>query len=57
MSKKIRCKLCGDVLQSMYTHDFKMCKCESCFIDGGDDYYRIGGEPENWEFVNEEENI
>lgn len=56
MSKKIRCKKCGEVLQSMYTHDFQMCSCQSCFIDGGDEYCRIGGEPENWEFVDEKEN-
>jgi hypothetical protein len=33
-----------------------MCSCESCFIDGGDEYCRIGGEPEDWEFVDEKEN-
>lgn len=55
MGKRIRCKLCGDVLQSKYRHDFQMCSCESCFIDGGDEYCRIGGEPENWEFVDSEE--
>ena len=27
-------------------HDFQQCKCESCFIDGGNDpYIRIGGDP------------
>lgn len=55
MGKRIRCKLCGDVLQSKYRHDFQMCSCESCFIDGGDEYCRIGGEPDHWEFVDSEE--
>lgn len=51
MSVKIRCKKCGDVLQSKHVHDFVMCKCKSCFIDGGDEYTRIGGWKTDWEYV------
>lgn len=25
MGAKIRCKKCGDILESKYRHDFKMC--------------------------------
>lgn len=53
MAVKIRCKLCGDVLVSKHRHDFVMCKCGSCYLDGGGDpYYRIGGDPENYEDLN-----
>lgn len=48
---RIRCKKCGDIIQSTYRHDFVMCSCQSCFIDGGDDYTRIGGFKDDWEYV------
>ena len=44
MGAKIKCKKCGDIIESKYRHDFKECKCGSIFIDGGQDYCRIGGE-------------
>jgi len=37
---RIRCKRCGDVIESMYTHDFKLCKCGAVGIDGGKEYLR-----------------
>ena len=39
---KIRCKNCGDIIESKYTHDFKECSCKSCFVDGGHEYLRRG---------------
>jgi hypothetical protein len=39
---KIQCVSCEDVIQSKYRHDFVSCKCGDIFIDGGDDYTRIG---------------
>jgi len=54
----IRCKKCGETLNSKYTHDFVTCKCwdesggrEGCFCDGGLEYFRRGGDPENYEDV------
>ena len=40
----IGCKLCGDVIESTHVHDFKWCKCESIYVDGGKDYLRRGGD-------------
>lgn len=46
---KIRCTVCGTVIQSMHRHDFVSCQCkqlglgEGIFVDGGTDYTRIGG--------------
>lgn len=37
---KIRCNKCGDELESIYTHDFKWCKCNSVAVDGGLEYLR-----------------
>lgn len=49
MGSKIQCKLCKDIIQSTYRHDFKWCSCKSIYIDGGSDYTRIGGYLENIE--------
>lgn len=49
----IRCKKCGDIIESKSVHDFQMCRCESCYVDGGHDYIRIGGNPEDIEQLTE----
>jgi len=48
---RIRCKKCGDVIESTYCHDFRYCKCRSVAVDGGRDYFRRVGAPENYEEV------
>ncbi len=40
---KIKCLLCGDIIESKSVHDLVSCKCESCYIDGGEDYLHFGG--------------
>lgn len=35
---RIRCKHCGDIIESKTIHDFQRCKCKSVGIDGGLDY-------------------
>lgn len=40
---RIKCKKCGDIIESKTRHDFVQCSCKSCFVDGGHDYRRIGG--------------
>lgn len=37
---RIQCKRCGDIIESVYRHDFKWCSCRSCAVDGGKDYLR-----------------
>lgn len=47
----IKCKKCGDVITSKFRHDFQQCTCGSIFIDGGNDYVRIGypgGDSKDW---------
>lgn len=36
----IRCKHCGDIIESIHVHDFKFCSCGSCAVDGGHDNLR-----------------
>lgn len=38
----IRCKHCGDIVESKSVHDFQECSCGACFVDGGLDYFRRG---------------
>ena len=39
---RAKCKLCGDIIESEYRHDFVPCKCGEIFVDGGHDYIRCG---------------
>jgi hypothetical protein len=48
-TNKIRCRKCGDIIESTYTHDFKYCDCGAVAIDGGYDYLRRCGDPDDWE--------
>ena len=45
----IRCKKCGEVIESETVHDFKFCSCGSCAVDGGHDYLRRCGNLGDWE--------
>ncbi len=36
----IQCKVCGETIESHYRHDYVVCKCGSCAVDGGHDYLR-----------------
>lgn len=33
--KAIKCKRCGDIIESKHQRDYKMCKCGSVSVDGG----------------------
>ena len=44
MSTTLKCANCQDIITSSgYRHNFILCKCKNCFVDGGDDYSRYGG--------------
>ena len=49
----IRCKHCGDIIESTYRHDFKFCSCQRCAVDGGLDYLRRCGDTDDWEDLSE----
>ena len=36
----IRCKHCGEIIESKSVHDFVTCSCGSCSVDGGHEYLR-----------------
>ena len=47
----IKCKHCGDAIESKHRHDFKHCSCKRCAVDGGLDYLRRVGNPTDYEDI------
>ena len=52
-SNKGRCKLCNDIIESSYTHDFVTCSCGAVSVDGGKSYLKRVGNLENFEELSE----
>lgn len=48
-TNKIKCKKCGDIIESIHVHDFKYCKCGAVAVDGGKAYLRRIGNRADWE--------
>ena len=44
---KIQCNKCKDIIESKTQHDFVTCKCGAVSVDGGKDYLRRCGNPED----------
>ncbi len=42
---KIKCKCCGEAIESESRHDFKFCACGKVAIDGGHFYLKRSGNP------------
>lgn len=53
MSRIIRnsakCLKCGDEVESKHRHDFVRCRCKALAVDGGKDYLKRVGDPDNYE--------
>lgn len=54
---RIKCLKCGDIITSETVHDFKWCSCQSCAVDGGINYLRRCGNPDEWVDISEVETI
>lgn len=55
---KIRCKKCGDIIESKSRHDFVTCKCGKVSLDGGHDYIRRCADSlDDYEELSEYENV
>lgn len=39
-----KCAVCDDIIESFTRHDFVSCLCGSIYRDGGQDYWRCGGD-------------
>lgn len=40
ISNKIQCKHCGEIIASKTIHNFVMCRCKTCGVDGGNYYLK-----------------
>ena len=49
IQNKVRCRKCGDVIESKNQHDFVSCKCGAISVDGGRSYLRRLGNDEDIE--------
>ena len=49
ISNKIKCKKCGNIIESKSTNDYKRCSCGTVAIDGGKDYLKRIGNEEDYE--------
>lgn len=43
-ANKIQCQICREIIESAHVHDFRMCKCGRCDVDGGSEYLRRIGD-------------
>lgn len=37
---KAKCKLCGDIVESMFRHHMNYCSCRNMAVDGGKHYLK-----------------
>ena len=51
---KVKCKHCGDIIESKYDGDWVKCSCGKIYVDETKYYCRIGGNFEDWEIVKED---
>lgn len=42
MRNRAQCRICKEIIESTYRHDWVSCKEGHIFIDGGTDYQRYG---------------
>ena len=52
----IRCKKCGDVIESTHEHDYQRCSCGTVGVDGGHVYLRRVGYEDDIEELSDVEN-
>lgn len=53
IKNKIKCKYCGNILESKSRYDFKFCSCGKVSIDGRRLYLKRSGNPGAWEELSE----
>ena len=53
ISNKIKCKKCGDIIESKSTNDYRRCSCGAVAGDGGKDYLKRIGNDEDYIDISE----
>lgn len=54
-TNKALCLICGDILESKYTHDVETCRCGNLSVDGGKDYTKRSFKTTKWKELSEYE--
>lgn len=49
MKNIAKCAKCGMIIESKTRHDFQRCNCGAIAVDGGEDYIRRCGNPEDFD--------
>lgn len=49
----VRCKRCGDIIESKSTHHAVRCSCKFTTVDGGLSYTRVMGDLDNIEYLHQ----
>lgn len=58
MRNRAKCKLCGDIIESIHTHDFVSCSCGEISVDGGQSYLRsLAKNKENFIRLNDDDSV
>lgn len=55
ITNKIKCKKCGDIVESKSVHDYVECSCGAVAVDGGHEYLRRVGKLDDIEDLSEVE--
>lgn len=50
---RIKCKKCGEIIESKTVHDFVRCSCGAVATDGGLEYMHVSGNVDDWENLSE----
>ena len=53
IKNRIKCKYCGNIIESKSRYDFKFCSCGKVSIDGGQFYLKRSGNLGDWEELSE----
>jgi len=54
LKNKAKCLRCEEIIESESRHDMQQCECGAIFIDGGQNYWRYGGDMTYFERIREE---
>lgn len=46
LRNRAKCKTCGEEIESHFRHDYQVCSCGAIAVDGGHDYLRRAGLPD-----------
>ena len=55
LRNRAQCKTCSEIIESRFRHDYQTCTCGAIAVDGGHDYLKRGGLPDQLVELSESE--